>query len=210
MSTVSSAAVEPRMGSSSPRIIEEERYRTGAYGLISSLLRAAPATALLQSIASIPIVDNTSTPLATAIIQLSSAAKMVDPALLGDEFHTLFIGVGRGELVPYGSWYLTGYLMERPLSLLRADLAQLGFARMTGVAEPEDHVAALCEVMQLLIQDGASFATQGRFFGTHMRDWIGRFFTDLETAEAADFYRSVGFFGTTFMRLEQEYLGADF
>jgi len=212
MSTVSSAAVDPHTESSSPRIIEEERYRAGAYGLISSLLRTAPTTALVQDIAAISLVDNASAPLAKAITQLAAAATatMADPLLIEDEFHTLFIGVGRGELIPYGSWYLTGHLMERPLSLLRTDLATLGFTRVAGVAEPEDHVAALSDVMQMLIEDGASFTTQGHFFNTHMRSWIGHFFTDLENAEAANFYRSVGYFGTTFMDLEQQYLEADF
>ena len=38
------------------------------------------------------------------------------------EYFDLFIGLGRGELLPYGSYYLTGFLHERPLARLREDL----------------------------------------------------------------------------------------
>ncbi len=211
MSTVSSTAVDPRMDSSSSLVIEEDRYRAGAYGLLSLLLRTAPTPAVLQDIITMtPVVDTPATALSEAIVNLAIAARAVDPALIENEYHTLFIGVGRGVLVPYGSWYLTGYLMERPLGLLRTDLAKLGFTRSNGVAEPEDHIAALCDVMQMLIQDGANSTTQSRFFGTHLSPWVGRFFSDLVHAEEAQFYRTAGCFGTAFMQLEQEYLEAEF
>jgi TorA maturation chaperone TorD len=109
--------------------------------------------------------------------------------------------------VPYGSWYLTGFLMEKPLGDLRRDLAELGYERQENVHEPEDHVAALCEVMALLISDdGLPFGSQRRFFETHVSSWIETFFNDLEQAKAADFYRAVGRLGGAFIRLEKQYL----
>ena len=37
-----------------------------------------------------------------------------------------------------------------------------------------------------------------------MAPWMGRFFTDLERAQAGDFYRHVGTLGRVFMAIEQE------
>jgi TorA maturation chaperone TorD len=122
-----------------------------------------------------------------------------------DEFHDLFIGLGRGELMPYASWYLTGFLMERNLGLLRDDLARLGIERDPSVVEPEDHMAALCEVMLLLIREGRDFEEQARFFDRHLARWCGAFFADLSGAKSAIFYRNLGRFGTAFFQLEQRY-----
>ncbi|MEZ5449041.1 MAG: molecular chaperone TorD family protein [Thiolinea sp.] len=102
--------------------------------------------------------------LAIAMAGLGLAAQHADPADVDDEFHDLFIGLGRGEVVPYGSWYLTGFLMEKPLGQLRQELRVLGFEREPNVYEPEDHAAALCEVMALLIEDQGAIELQAGFF----------------------------------------------
>ena len=137
----------------------------------------------------------------------NSADQVTDLAPLSDEYQALFVGVGRGELVPYGSWYMTGFLMEKPLGELRRDLARLGIERQQQVREPEDHAAALCEVMALLISD-PDFAEdeQAPFFKRHVGAWMGTFFRDLEKAKAAEFYRPVGHFGYAFLDVEQRYL----
>jgi TorA maturation chaperone TorD len=120
------------------------------------------------------------------------------------EFFDLFIGIGRGELLPYGSYYLTGFLNERPLARLREDLRALGIERVQGQLEPEDHAAILCEIMAGLAK--GPFATtvgvQQKFFEKHVSPWIGRFFSDLERTEAGDFYRCVGAVGRIFMEIE--------
>ena len=108
--------------------------------------------------------------------------------------------------MPYGSWYLTGYLMEQPLSLLRDDLKALGFERDASVNEPEDHIAALCEVMSMLITDATEPGTQARFFENHISPWCEQFFNDLENAKSASFYQSVGRFGAAFMTMDKQYL----
>lgn len=97
--------------------------------------------------------------------------------------------------------------MERPLVLLRNDLARLGFERQEHVSEPEDHAAVLCDVMALLhdVDDGVDAATAARFFRQHVGPWMGRFFNDMQTAESADFYRAVGRFGERFMEIETRY-----
>ena len=95
--------------------------------------------------------------------------------------------------------------MERPLGELRDDLRSLGFQRSDAVTEPEDHVAALCEVMLLLIEDATPLAEQKRFFERHMAPWVTRFFADLESADGAALYRAVGRFGKAFAAFENQY-----
>jgi TorA maturation chaperone TorD len=186
-------------------ITEEDQYRSGVYGLLAGLLRSTPDQAALDRVAGFASVEPSQGELALAMSMLGLAAKTCSPKSIDDEFHDLFIGLGRGELVPYGSWYITGFLMEKPLGKLRDDLAQLGFQRNEDVCEPEDHVAALCEVMLMLIEEGASVELQAHFFNTHMADWIKRFFIDLSEAKAAVFYCGVGRFGAAFIELEERY-----
>jgi TorA maturation chaperone TorD len=122
------------------------------------------------------------------------------------EYFDLFIGTGRGELLPYGSYYLTGFLNERPLARLRADLEALGIERAAETAEPEDHAAILCEIMAGLIggQFRAPLDRQLQFQEKHLAPWIGRFFADLEAAKAAVFYRPVGTIGRLFIDIETQ------
>lgn len=185
---------------------QEQQYRAGAYGLLAALLRSPPDEQLLTRVSQFAAVDAGVDELALSMSMLGLAATTCSSRQVDDEFHDLFIGLGRGELVPYGSWYLTGFLMEKPLSRLRDDLAQLGFERSGGTTEPEDHVAALCEVMVMLISEGADETPQREFFEAHIGSWFARFFSDLSEAQSAVFYRAVGRFGAMFTALEQRYL----
>jgi TorA maturation chaperone TorD len=76
------------------------------------------------------------------------------------------------------------------------------------VHEPEDHIAALCEVMMMLIQEGSSIEQQAAFFTSHIDTWSQKFFTDMATANNAVFYKAVARFGSAFMDIEQRYLTA--
>ena len=193
----------PRTGES--MVTEEDRHRSGAYGLLAGLLRSAPDQSALDRVAGFSSVEPSQEELSIAMSMLGLAARTCNPTSIDDEFHDLFIGLGRGELVPYGSWYITGFLMEKPLGRLRDDLAILGFQRNDDVNEPEDHVAALCEVMLMLIDEGATLEQQSHFFNTHMAAWIKRFFVDLSEAKSAVFYCAVGRFGAAFIELEEHY-----
>lgn len=185
---------------------EEQRYRAGAYQLLGALLRAAPDQALLDHCAALDPGDaDAGHPLSDSLARLAQAARNAEPVSVRDEYQDLFIGLGRGELVPYGSWYQTGFLMERPLGELRDDLAALGYERQADTHEPEDHVAALCEVMGMMILDSRPIAAQQAFFERHLRPWLGRFMGDLREAENAVFYRAVVGFGEAFFELESRY-----
>jgi TorA maturation chaperone TorD len=184
----------------------EQSYRRGAYSTLARLLRSPPDREVLDQVSGFSRIEHREDEMALAMSMLGLAANTSRSEAVDDEFHALFIGIGRGELVPYGSWYLTGFLMERPLGDLRDDLTALGFHRQEGVAEPEDHVAALCEVMALLIEDDMALDVQSQFFTTHIADWMENFFNDLSEASSAVFYRAVGRFGATFVALERRYL----
>ncbi|MDJ0739232.1 MAG: molecular chaperone TorD family protein [Gammaproteobacteria bacterium] len=190
-----------------PADSDEQAHRAAVYSLLAALLRDYPEQVALDYAAQLPTAnDESRSGLGLAFSMLALAARHTPAAGLRDEYHALFIGLGRGELVPYGSWYQTGFLMEKPLGQLRADLATLGFERNDDVREPEDHIAALCEVMAYLITENATAATQRRFFESHVAGWAGTFFEDLENAENAVFYRSVARLGSSFVDIEHRYL----
>lgn len=185
----------------------EQARRAGIYSVIAALLRSAPGKDVLDFVAALESDAKAhKSELALALNMLSLASRHSSVESLRDEYHDLFIGLGRGELVPYGSWYQTGFLMEKPLGMLRADLARLGFARADAVHEPEDHIAALCEVMAMLIRDETPLQGQKRFFDSHVGNWAPVFFDDLATARAAVFYKSVARFGSAFLSIETRYL----
>jgi TorA maturation chaperone TorD len=185
----------------------EQRLRADTYRLLGHLLAAPPDGETLAIFAAAPVSDDDDM-LAVAWRMLATSAGRANPLEVTDEFEALFIGVGRGELMPYASWYLTGFLMEKPLAKLRADLATLGFERQDNVSEPEDHAAALCEIMALLAEssDLESLQTQARFFDDYIGPWMAKFFKDMQTSASARFYRAVGQLGEQFIETDQRYL----
>ncbi len=185
------------------RLDDVDAARAQEYALLAVLLARAPEAGLLKRIARL---RGDATPLGVAHAALAQAAGTASAEKLAREFFDLFIGVGRGELLPYGSYYLTGFLNERPLARLRENLRALGIERAERQYEPEDHAAILCEIMAGLIGGPfpASAEKQQPMFEKHLAPWIGRFFADLEIAEAADFYRQVGTIGRLFIEIETE------
>ncbi|MGZ5867871.1 MAG: molecular chaperone TorD family protein [Xanthobacteraceae bacterium] len=184
-------------------IDEVDAARAQEYALLATLLTRAPDAALLSGLSELRA---DASPLGLAHAALAEAANKATVESAEREFFDLFIGLGRGELLPYGSYYLTGFLHERPLARLREDLARIGVARADGVVEPEDHADILCEIMSGLASRRlpAPPESDRLIFDKHMAPWIGRFFTDLESAEAADFYKRVGALGRVFMDIERE------
>jgi TorA maturation chaperone TorD len=184
-------------------IDEMDAARAQEYALIAALLTRAPDAQLLSNLSEL---RGDPTPLGLAHAALAEVASATSVERVEREFFDLFIGLGRGELLPYGSYYLTGFLHDRPLARLREDLAKVGVARAEGIYEPEDHAGILCEIMSGLASRRlpAAPGSDRIIFDTHMAPWIGRFFTDLEQAEAADFYRRLGTLGRVFMDIEAE------
>jgi TorA maturation chaperone TorD len=208
LSDISPSDAKPTLADKSaiqihPRIDDVDIARMEEYALLAALLRRAPDSALLKALSGI---RGDSTQLGAAHAALAQAAEATDPELLEREFFELFIGVGRGELLPYGSYYLTGFLNERPLARLRDDLRMLGIVRAEQQNEPEDHAAILCEIMAGLAGGGLAAApdAQKGLFEKHLAPWIGRFFADLEGLKKASFYRRVATVGRLFIDIEAE------
>jgi TorA maturation chaperone TorD len=190
-------------GDSSAGLDEVDAARAQEYALLSVLLARTPSAELLARLASLRA---DASPLGVAHAALAEAAVRAVPAKVEREFFNLFIGLGRGELLPYGSYYQTGFLHERPLARLRQDLSALGIARAEDQVEPEDHVAILLEIMAGLANSRfpAPKGAERELFEKHLAPWVGRFFSDLESAQEADFYRHVGTLGRVFVEIESE------
>ena len=205
MSSVASALEGPLAGASGSGapVDEIDVVRAEHYDLLALLLGRAPAQALLDGLAALGPGEGA---LGAATAELRRAAAAADAGEVEREFFDLFIGVGRGELLPYASYYLTGFLNERPLARVREDLAALGLARVEGMSEPEDHLAFLLEIMAGLAAGrfGVESGAGKRFFDRHVAPWAPRLFADLEQAKSARFYRAVGGLGRVFLEVEAE------
>ncbi|MEM1419712.1 MAG: molecular chaperone TorD family protein [Pseudomonadota bacterium] len=190
---------------SAPRIVEEESARADFYEFMSGLLAHPPSDLLLNNIGSL---DPAEGEIGSAIETLKRLAARADSQSASREFHDLFIGVGRGELMPFGSYYMTGFLNEKPLAKLRQDMMTLRIEREQNVYEPEDNIATLFEIMAGLIRgrfgEPASVAMQRDFFNRHVAPWAHHFFSDLETAKNSVLYAPIGTLGRLFMEIERE------
>jgi TorA maturation chaperone TorD len=182
---------------------ETDAARAQEYALLATLLSRAPDWAFLSRIARL---QGDASPLGAAHASLAEVARNADAADVAREYFALFVGLGRGELLPYGSYYQSGFLHDRPLARLREDLAKLSLERAASQAEPEDHAAILCEVMAGVVSGRFSAApgSDRLLFEKHLAPWIGRFFADLERAKSAEFYRAVGALGRAFIDIETE------
>ncbi len=188
-----------------PEIAEEDRLRADLYDFLSALLARPPAQPLLDQTAKL---NGDTTDLGQAISSLARVAAVSKQRAVESEFNALFIGLGRGELLPYTSYYLTGFLNEKPLASLRRDMAVRGMTRAPNVYEPEDNIASLMEMMAGMIRGRfgapATISDQKLFFAKHISPWAGHFFTDLESAQSSVLYASVGAVGRIFMEVEAQ------
>lgn len=183
----------------------EDQMRADLYALVGRLLFVTPNSDILQNIQSL---TGDETEMGRAFEALSKLAAATDVATARMEYDGLFIGMGRGELLPYASYYLTGFLNEKPLAKLRSSMQKLGIARSDEVKEPEDHIGSLFEMMSGLITGryGAPLDISGQkeFFVTHVEPWAGHFFKDLEAAELSRLYQPVGTIGRLFIGIETD------
>lgn len=186
-------------------VAPEDRLRADLYNFLGLLLSGPPDQLLLDQCAGLSGDDSM---LGQAIAGLSRVAKASKPKKVESEFNALFIGLGRGELLPYASYYLTGFLNEKPLAALRGDMAARGMTRAPNVYEPEDNIASLMEMMGGMIVGRfgapASLDQQKTFHNKHIAPWAGHFFSDLEAAKNSILYASVGNVGRAFMEIERE------
>ena len=200
---VAPEAVDSGPISAAHQVDDIDHARAREYSLLAALLSRSPDAQMIEHLARL---DGDTTPLGIAHGVLSAAATSAKPERIEREYFDLFVGLGHGELFPYASYYLTGYLYGRPLAQFRDTLKQMGIERTEGQSEPEDHAAILFEVMAGLAsgQIVAPAGTDRNIFEKHLKPWIGRFFADLEHAKSATFYTCVGTLGRIFMEIETE------
>jgi len=177
-----------------------ELARALIYGMLGRVLAEPWDAGFLARLAKLGGDDGE---VGTALRAVAGAARDVTVDVARTEYDALFIGFARGELVPYASFYLTGFLHERPLARLRVEMQALGLARAGGRSDPEDHIATECEVMAALI-GGSNADAQAGFFERHLAPWAGRFFTDLERAASASLFRPIGTLGRLMMDLDRQ------
>lgn len=189
----------------------EDQARADLYALVARLLFAPPDADLLANLAGAGVATSRTSDnaLDRAWEKLVFAARGSALDAVHDEFNELFISSGTPRINPYGSLYLSGFLNEKPLAQLRTDLAQHRLARRPGVGEMEDHLAALCDTMRLLIageQNGHRQALrhQRQFFETHIGPWYARCLDDIRREEAAQFYCLVADFAAAFLSVEAQ------
>ncbi|MGY0616064.1 TorD/DmsD family molecular chaperone [Vibrio sp. FJH11] len=179
---------------------QDQTLRTEIYLVLSALFRGAPSKEMLDFLKSLEVEPSASA-MQQAWIALQHAANQADREDLEDEYQNLFIGIGRGEVVPFGSWHRTGSMMEKPLAEIRHDLELLGIERADNVKEPEDHISALCEVMAMLTEEEEGL--QQAVFNKHIAPWFSAFTHQLENAESVDFYKPAAQLCDAFLTLEQ-------
>lgn len=186
---------------------EANTDRANLYITLGALLAAPACDEHVAALKDLPDFDNPETAVEVAWKVLRAAAHQHSLEEIDDEFHELFVGLGRGIVVPYGSWHITGFLMEKPLSALREDLKRLGFERSEGVSESEDHIASLCQVMAgIITAEEIDFATEIEFFNEHIAPWAEDFFSQVQDTPSAGFYRAVAQLGQSFIEVEKKYL----
>jgi TorA maturation chaperone TorD len=180
---------------------EVDAARATEYSLLAALLMRSPDAEMLSRLAEL---RGDGSPLGLAHASLGKAAARTDAGTAAQEYFALFVGLGRGELMPYASHYLTGFLHGRPLANLRQTLLRIGVERVETQTEPEDHAAILLEIMAGLAggEIDAPPGTEREIFDDHLAPWIARFFSDLEKSASMDFYAVVGTLGRTFMEIE--------
>jgi TorA maturation chaperone TorD len=186
-------------------VAEEDRVRADCWRLVGRLLAAPPDAGVLDAIGRMLGGQGE---FGAAIDALAGAARGADAETVDREYHDLFIGLARGELMPFASYYKTGFLYDKPLAKLRGDMERFGIASSDNASDPEDHIASIAEMMAGLIGgdfgNPAALAVQKQFFDTHLAPWAPRFFADLEKAERARFYKHVGAVGRLLMQIESE------
>jgi TorA maturation chaperone TorD len=193
----------------SPSGLDEETARAEVYGLLASLYYAPPLPGFLEQLR----VAATEAPASGGFLEepwraLVGVARETDNEAIAAEYTTLFGGVGKPEVYLFGSYYLSGFLNEKPLAALRADVAALGLARDESMSETEDHVAYLCEVMRYLIAGDdvaiANLTRQQAFFACHVLPWVPRMCDAVAQHPKAHFYRALAAFTQAFVSVESQ------
>jgi TorA maturation chaperone TorD len=188
----------------------EDQLRADMYSFLANLLRAEPSAELVNQLTKL---ESDESPIGKSIKTLSKLASSLDLPTIRDEYVRIFIGVGRGEILPFASYYLTGFLKDKPLAKLRNDMKEIGIELAENVKEPEDHIASLFDMMSGLIlgkfSKKFSIGEQKEFFNKHLASWVDLLMRDIESSRIAVFYSPIGTIGREFMEIERSSFSMD-
>ncbi|MDB2683368.1 molecular chaperone TorD family protein [Alphaproteobacteria bacterium] len=191
-------------------INSEDQLRADMYSFLANLLRAEPSAELVNQLTKL---ESDESPIGKSIKTLSKLASSLDLPTIRDEYVRIFIGVGRGEILPFASYYLTGFLKDKPLAKLRNDMKEIGIQLAENVKEPEDHIASLFDMMSGLIlgkfSKKFSIGEQKDFFNKHLAPWVDLLMRDIESSRIAVFYSPIGTIGREFMEIERSSFSMD-
>jgi TorA maturation chaperone TorD len=191
-------------------INNEDQLRADMYSFLANLLRAEPSAELVHQLTKL---ESDESPIGKSIKTLSKLASSLDLPTIRDEYVRIFIGVGRGEILPFASYYLTGFLKDKPLAKLRNDMKEIGIQLAENVKEPEDHIASLFDMMSGLIlgkfSKKFSIGEQKDFFNRHLAPWVDLLMRDIESSRIAVFYSPIGTIGREFMEIERSSFSMD-
>lgn len=189
--------------------LDEETARAEVYGLLAALFYAPPSPDLLAQLR----VAVTEAPAAGGFLeepwrQFVGTVRELSDVQVAAEYNALFGGVGKPEIYLFGSWYLSGFLNEKPLAALRGDLAELGLSRDESMTETEDHFACVCEVMRYLIAGDdveiANLTQQQKFFSVHVLTWAPAMCEAIAAHPKAKFYAALAAFTAAFVSVETQ------
>ena len=191
-------------------INNEDQLRADMYSFLANLLRSEPSAELVNQLTKL---ESDESPIGKSIKTLSKLASSLDLPTIRDEYVRIFIGVGRGEILPFASYYLTGFLKDKPLAKLRNDMKEIGIQLAENVKEPEDHIASLFDMMSGLIlgkfSKKFSIGEQKEFFNKHLAPWVDLLMRDIESSRIAVFYSPIGTIGREFMEIERSSFSMD-
>jgi TorA maturation chaperone TorD len=188
----------------------EEAARADFYALLARMAYAAPDAPLLASLAQAePIPSSGDGELSRAWEALSRASSAMDADAAAEEYEALFVGMGKAPVSLYAGHYLGAPAADHPRVRLQADFAAFGLGLREDSTEPEDHFAALFEVMRVLVAGGkgrepATLAEQKRFFEAFLARGARALFDAVTRAEKANYYRRVAGLGVAFLAIEAE------
>jgi TorA maturation chaperone TorD len=184
---------------------EEDAGRANLYALIGRLFYDAPDSILFAQLCRAeaePTGNNAL--LDRAWRSLRDACGSAYPVVVKQEHDSLFVGVGKSEVTPYTSHYVTGNSPDRHLVRLRERLDQLGLARRSAAFEVEDHVSGVCDVMRILVEDAHPLSEQQLFFKEFVYPGVTPFCEAVAIATSAAFYRCVAEFARAFLEVERQ------
>jgi TorA maturation chaperone TorD len=184
----------------------EDIARANWYGLIGRLFYAPPDPNLLAEISRSGQGGEeaeSSGGLVAAWRGVQEVCRTAYPAVVRQEFDTLFVGVGKSEVTPYLAKYAEATAPDRYLVRLREQLGVWGLVRREGAGEVEDHISGISDIMRWLIENRRPLVEQQEFFESFAYRGAMAFCAAVQKSTSASFYKPVAALTSSFYDIEK-------